>query len=283
MAARSQRASLLSGDFLRISFRVVSAASIRVRASGSCGSCMNQCAWALAKCNCRISESGDWLTASLKYLTDSPKSSRSYASIASWAGTEDWLEDWAHLPATFPTASRQELRRNTQTRTIYLGLNCIFLMITSLLFEVVLDGFRAIPGSVEGAGVDEPAAFVYGVPAPRSSTETFYDPMKTTVQITSMRPGSGNICAKRPDLYRVMMRTRSGRGFDSRAWHSQKCPRQEVETPNLLAPLRPEDSARSLLQEVSGRLHARHRPSLWFLRAGCGTSTKMDGTRAGPA
>src|SRR2546429_2808287 len=49
---------------------------------------------------------------------------------------------------------------------------------------------------------------------------------------------------------------------------SQKCPRQEVETPNLLGPpLRPEDSARSLLQEVSGRLHVRHRPSPWFLRA----------------
>src|SRR6266481_5099649 len=133
-------------------------------------------------------------------------------------------------------------------------------------FEVVLDWFRAISGSVEEAGVaeEEPAAFVYGVPAQRSSTATFYDPMKTTVQITSMRPESGNINPKRPDVYCVMMRARSRHGFDSRALHPQKCPRQEVETPNLLAPpLRPEDSARSLLQEVSGRLHARHRPSLW--------------------
>ncbi len=153
-------------------------------------------------------------------------------------------------------------------------------------FEVVLDWFRAISGSVEEAGVaeEEPAAFVYGVPAPRSSTETFYDAMRTTVQITSMRPGSGNICAKRPGLCRVMRRTRSGHGFDSRSLRSQKCPRQEVETPNLLAPpLRPEDSARSLLREASGRLHARHTPSLWFLRAARGASTKMDGTRAGPA
>src|SRR6266513_1900053 len=156
----------------------------------------------------------------------------------------------------------------------------------SLLFEVVLDWFQAISGSVEEAGVGEekPAAFLYGVLAPRSSTETFYDPMRTTVQITSMRPGSGNICAQRPDLCRVMMRTRSGHGFDSPAWHPQKCPSQEVETLNLLAPpLRPEDSARSRWQEVSGRLQARHRPSLWSLRAGRGASTKMDGTRAGPA
>src|SRR5437588_9110767 len=186
MAARSQGASLFCGEFRRRYFRVVSAASTRVRASGSCGPCTNQCAWALAKCSWRITESGDWLKASLKNLTDCPKSSRSYASIASLAKSEAESGDCngpTQLPGGSPAASEQEGKSNPQTRTIHLGLNCIFLMRTSFLFYVVRNLFRTISGSAAVVEVVELAAFLCGVPLPRSSRETFCGPMKTASQI----------------------------------------------------------------------------------------------------
>jgi hypothetical protein len=83
-----------------------------------------------------------------------------------------------------------QFKRNAQTRTIYLGPNRSFVIRTSL-FEVVLDFFRAISGLVaveaveaveaEAEAEESASSFgVCGVPALRSSKETFCGPKTTT-------------------------------------------------------------------------------------------------------